>query len=102
MQKSAPVTVDDLHGEIIAMIKQLNSWAKNSEHVDLGEVYVGIAGFRSRCFQMKVVALQSKDLSASRFIASEVDPFLDELTEQFKIWSRIGSIRQLDWDMVKG
>lgn len=101
MQRS--LTLSEIEANVFKMIEELAQWSRNADRVDLSEVYVGIAGFRSECFRYKVILMKNRqDLRCSQYIATTLDPFIDELTEQFKIWSRIGSMRQLDWDMNKG
>lgn len=48
--------------------------------------------------RLKLMRLQSSS-AAKSFRLSEIDPFLEMLDFQFKIWSRLASVLQTEWEM---
>lgn len=70
--------------------------------VDLGEILRLIAGFRARTTYLRVLLSEKTDGRYIRFTNNMLIPFLEELTEQFKIWSRVASVQELDWNMSRG
>lgn len=65
-------------------------------------VLVIISGISARLTGMRADLQRQGSASANSLRTKEVDPLIDALDFQFKIHSRLLSVRQLDWEMTRG
>jgi hypothetical protein len=61
-----------------------------------------LSSFTARASLMRHHVVRVPSKTADAFRNREIDPFISECDRQFKIWSRMVSILNLDWDMSKG
>ncbi len=66
------------------------------------EILMMISSWSSRVnhIRMHIVKEENRTLSVLR--TKTIDPFLSECQFQFKIWSRLLSAHQLEWDQSRG
>lgn len=68
---------------------------------DVKEIMYKIAAWRARAAQIRNIVVRSPDSRANSFRTQELDQFLNEASEQFKIYSRIASIMTTEWEISK-
>lgn len=66
------------------------------------EIYMKLAAWSARASEIRSRLVRQESRKAQAFRTREVDPFIDECDRQFKIYSRIQSCRQQEWDMQRG
>lgn len=110
------MTVDeqiaDYRAQIIRMMRKvatfgMEEYRDENEEIqkgicDLGDILRAIAGFRARAQYLRAFISDSRDSRFTRLKVELIDPFLEELTEQFKIWSRVIAVQELDWNISRG
>lgn len=69
---------------------------KNFKGAQPDEVFLKLAGWSARASELRaqVVRLESRRMQAFR--TREIEPFLEEVDRQFKFFSRVTTIRELD------
>lgn len=65
------------------------------------EIFMKLAGFTARVSQIRSLLVRDENKSKRLFRTREIDPFLKECDRQFKVWSRLVSVRQSEWEMNK-
>lgn len=72
------------------------------ESMDPTEVMFALSAMSARASEMRFHVVRQDNRMANSFRTKEVEPFLEECERQFKIHSRIATLRALEWDMSKG
>lgn len=75
---------------------------RNFPQAESDEIFKDLAGFTARFSHIRSQIVRVESRNWQNFRTKEVDPFLDECDRQFKIWSRVFSVKTLDWEMTKG
>ena len=70
--------------------------------MDPSEILMTISAFSARASQIRMHIVRDEDKLLGLFRTREIDPFLQECDRQFKIWSRLVSIKQIEWDASRG
>jgi CRISPR/Cas system-associated endonuclease Cas3-HD len=70
--------------------------------LDSREIFVMLAAFTSRASYLRSRIYRTENRVLNAFRTRELDPFIEECDRQFKIWSRVVSVDQSEWDKVKG
>ena len=60
-----------------------------------------LSAFAARAGYMHSVTVRSSNKNVSDFRTKEVDKFLAAVEFQFKIWSRVASVGQTEWEMTR-
>jgi hypothetical protein len=76
-------------------LKQLNSQPPEEVFAFLSGVSARLAEIRNTCWRS-----EARRLTALR--THEVDPLIEELDRQFRLHSRIQTVRQFELDLTKG
>ena len=87
-----------LRPELVGYLKEMHTFKDNP---DLQEVLRRLSGFSARASWMRNVVVRSPINEIVRFRIDEIDPFLNEVDRQFKIYSRILSSNQFELDLTK-
>ena len=66
------------------------------------EVLRQVSAVSARLTYLRIQLIREGNQRANRVRTQELDPLMDNLDMQFKIASRLLTVRQLDWDMAKG
>lgn len=70
---------------------------------DPREILLMLSGYRARASQIRTFLLRNEERGPMQsFRTKELDPFRDECEFQFKLWSRLISAAQIDWEMSRG
>jgi hypothetical protein len=91
--------LDDYREELIGYLKEIYDF--KDEYQDTKEIIMKIAAFSARARWLRSVIIKSPLQKDIRFRIDILDPFLEETQEQFKMWSRIASIAQFEWEQSK-
>lgn len=87
-----------LRPELVGYLKEMHTF-QNSSNIE--EVLRRLSGFSARASWMRNVLIKSPINEVVRFRIDEIDPFLQEVDRQFKIYSRILSSNQFELDLTK-
>jgi hypothetical protein len=66
------------------------------------EVLEFLSAALARVGEIRVTVYRDESRKANAFRTRELDPFISQVDLQFKIWSRLITHRQLEWDMSRG
>lgn len=66
------------------------------------EVLIALSAFSARASEVRVLLWRDGSRLAQKMRTEEMDPFIDECDRQFKVHSRLQTIRELDWRMTGG
>ena len=94
--------LDEYTQEIFEYMRDAVTWGNAGGEQDIREVLQRISAYRARAVQIKIGLSASKDHTINRFISMQLDPFIQEMREQFEIWSRIITKIELEWKMSRG
>jgi len=91
--------LDSLRGEIDEYYVAMRGFREN----DPADNLVFISGFTARASQIRSnIVRVTEDRYIQNFRTKELDPFLTECDRQFKVWSRLISAFQLEWETSRG
>ena len=94
MEQADENKIKDIQEELIGYLKVCRSF---DEYDDLREVLKTLAGFSARASWIRSVIIKSPNQKFIRLRIDHIDPFLEELDRQFKIWSRVQSVEEFEW-----
>lgn len=89
---------DPLRDELSGYYERL----KKFRDTEPDSVLIEISGISARLTEMRAVLQRQGNANANSLRTKEVDPLIEALDFQFKIHSRLLSVRQLDWEMTRG
>ena len=95
---SVLLAISDWRDELDAYYAEM----KKFESMELDEILMKLAGFSSRFSYIRSLTVRSVRKEATAFRTTEIDPFITECDRQFKIWSRVLSVKMQDWAMERG
>lgn len=70
--------------------------------LDVTEIFMAIAAFSARACEIRSNLGRNESRRAAAFRTREIDPFLEACEFQFKVWSRLQSVRQMEVDLSRG
>lgn len=72
------------------------------QYMDITEVLLSISAFSARAAELRSMLMRSEGRKSNAFRTREIDPFLDHCELQFRIHSRLQSIREMEFKMSGG
>lgn len=69
---------------------------------DVTEIFMAVAAFSARACEIRSNLIRNESRRAAAFRTREIDPFLEACEFQFKVWSRLQSVRQMEVDLSRG
>lgn len=63
------------------------------------EILVRLASYSARASEIRSTLVRNENRAYTAFRTKEIDPFLTECDRQFKIWSRILSVRSFEFEL---
>lgn len=84
--------------ELIGYLKEMFTF---HEMEDARDVLKLLSAYSARASLMRNLAVRSSINEIIRFRIDEIDPFLTEVERQFKIYSRLISANQFEFDLTK-
>ena len=92
--------------DISELRKELDSYfeiMKNFQTGDPRENLMHLSSFTARMSEARGVIIRNPGGKAEQdFRTKEIDPFISECDRQFKIWSRLITYAQFDWETSRG
>lgn len=89
--------LDALRSELTGFYAQMREFQGR----DIGLVLAEIAAMSARASEIRHSLIHGENRAEAAFRTKQLDPFLDEVDRQFKVWSRIQAVRQQEWDMTR-
>lgn len=86
----------------VAELRDFSGYLKHGAGLEPDEVLLRLSSFHARASEIRQHITRNETRRANGFRTKELDPFLEACEFQFKVWSRLLSVRQLDWDMARG
>lgn len=76
-------------------------WARlqSFDPIDLELVYASLAAMSARAGAMRFQIVHNESRKATAFRTKRLDPFMENLEFQFKVWSRIQTVREFEFKM---
>lgn len=78
--------------EIFGYFERMHRFASKEQD----EVFMDLAAFSARASEIRMRLMQIQSRAAQGFRTGEVDPFLSECDRQFRLWSRVFAVKELD------
>lgn len=93
------LSLDSIREELDEYYVLMRAFRQN----DPADNLVFISGFTARASQIRSnIVRMTEDRRIQNFRTKELDPFLTECDRQFKVWSRLISAIQLEWETSRG
>lgn len=70
--------------------------------MDLAEIFMRLAAMSARASGIRAQVVRSESRRIAAFRTREIDPLIEECDRQFRLWSRLQSVRQMEADMSRG
>ena len=84
--------------ELIDYLKEMYEFRNNP---DIGEILMMLGQMSARASLMRNLCMRSSNNDIIRFRLDEIDPFINEVDRQYKIYSRLLSANQFELDLTK-
>lgn len=91
--------IDKTRDEIDSYYSMIEQFPKKEPGMILQDLAV-ISGRVSE-IRTKITRIESSNRKLQQLRTKEIDPLLEEVDRQYKIWSRIISVRQQEFDMAR-
>ena len=88
----------DLEGwrvELDDFYERMTSFANNEDMI-----FFDLSAMSSRASQIRSLVVRQENKALQVFRTQEIDPFLRECERQFKIWSRVLTVSQHEWEIT--
>lgn len=69
------------------------------EQCEPDEIFMALAGFSARVSEIRTRLVRMQTRISQAFRTQEVDPFINECDRQFKLWSRVQAVREMDFKL---
>lgn len=66
------------------------------------EVLETLSAFTARAGQIRQHLIRQDNRQFQAFRTKQLDPFIEECRQQFKIWSRHFSVKEFEWETSRG
>ena len=96
---SSGENLNDWRPEILGYQKNMYEFHKTK---DIKDILEQLSAFSARASWLRGLIIRSPKQEYVRFRIDELDPFIDEVREQFKIWSRYATIVTDEYKISKG
>lgn len=87
-----------LQGEVDSYYEAMSLFAQ----MDLSEILMRLAAISARASAVRCQVVRTESRRMAAFRVRELDPLIEEVDRQFKIWSRLQAVRSMEWDMSRG
>lgn len=92
------LVVGQLQAEVDSWYVAMRSFG---EH-DPSDIFMSLAGISARASELRTQVQRSDNRRLTAFRTRELEPALDEVDRQFKLWSRVQSVRDLEFRLSGG
>lgn len=90
---------------ISAARRELDGYYVEMRHFDgfdVTDIFQKIAAWSGRAAELRSHLVRQESRRAATFRTRELEPFLEQLDFQFRIYSRLQSVRQMEADLSRG
>ncbi len=70
--------------------------------IDVRGILSTLAGMSARISYMRSQVIRNEGRPAAAFRTRQIEPLLEEIDRQFKVWSRYQSVAQMEFDASRG
>lgn len=98
VRKSEGLLIDALRSELDSFWTTVRKF----QYMDVTEVLLALSAFSARAAEIRSNVMRSESRKLNAFRTREIDPFLDHCDFQFRIHSRLQSIREMEFKMSGG
>lgn len=102
IRAASRTTGSDLIPGFQAEIDQFFAQMADFSEIDLRGALASLAAMSARVSYMRSQIIRNEGRVAKSFRTGQIEPFLDEVDRQFRTWSRLQSVVQMEWDISKG
>jgi len=106
LSTGSPVSSRDSYSDsIAAWRKELDEFfriMKSFSRETADTIFMSLAAFSARASEIRGLLIRSDNRQYTAFRTKEIDPFIEEVDRQFKLWSRQLSFMQMEWEASKG
>lgn len=81
--------------EIFSFLEEMETLA----HEEDEEVFIKLSAWSARASHIRAILILDSSRAYQAFRTGIIDPFIQECDRQFKVLSRILSVRQMQWEM---
>lgn len=92
----------DLVAGMQAELDQCFATMRDFDASDIVDIFIRLAAFSARASELRTRIVRVDNRRLNAFRTRELDPFLDEVDRQFKVWSRIQAVHQMEVDLTRG
>jgi hypothetical protein len=85
-----------------AVLDQFHAKMREFESLDITEILMSLAAFSAWASELRGQCQRYDTRRLQSFRTRELDPFLEELDRQFKVWSRYQAVRELEFRLSGG
>lgn len=89
---------DQIRAELDAYYVRMKQYPE----LEPDQVMLDLSGLGARLTEIRAQLVRDNSQRANALRTKEVDPLLGQIDLQFKLHSRIATIRQFEWDIAKG
>ncbi len=83
---------------MIGFVDEMRGFKK----LDPQDVFMKLSEFSATATYYRSTICKREDRKRAAFRTHDIEPFIAEVERQFKIWSRLVSSQNLDWEMTRG
>lgn len=70
--------------------------------MDVTDIFQKVAAWSGRAAELRSHLVRQESRRAATFRTRELEPFLEQLDFQFRVYSRLQSVRQMEADLARG
>lgn len=90
--------IENARETLIGYVDQMRNFKK----LDSQDVFLKLSEFSATATYFRSTICKREDRKKAAFRTHDIEPFIAEVERQFKIWSRLVSSQNLDWEMTRG
>lgn len=98
---SDPTIDDQIENARETLIRYVDEM-RNFKKLDSQDVFLKLSEFSATATYFRSTICKREDRKKAAFRTHDIEPFIAEVERQFKIWSRLVSSQNLDWEMTRG
>lgn len=95
---ASQVEIDDIREELAGYYEDMEQFSE----MEPKEILMKISAWSARVNHIRMHLIKKEDRPLAILRTKTIDPFLSECQFQFKVWSRLLSASQLEWEQSRG
>jgi hypothetical protein len=90
--------IEEARTKLIGYLDEMRTF----RNLDSQDVFLKLSEFSATASHYRATICKREDRKKAAFRTHDIEPFIAEVERQFKIWSRLVSSQNLDWEMTRG